>query len=256
MKLSDIYRIHFRRYSIAVPFVEWRNVVRINVGAGVSLSPQKVEQTPVFRDWASRLGVDWDGVVTIIAADIWGEPKQVHMLQMTVARSGSPWPVRVTLRSETVDVLAIVTDGVRRQVVFVEQERDASGCRVFSNAAGGREWSETADEAANRELWEELGLSDTNIKFDVELSLLVPRPVLASPGITNERVHMMQAVIRVVPEDFEAFLEELRGKKTGVTAEGEDLTLIIQPADQARSFISNQPDPDAKTLLSLAVAGL
>lgn len=140
--------------------------------------------------------------------------------------------------------------------MFVEQERDAAGSRVFSNAAGGREWSETADEAANRELWEELGLDDTSINFDVELFLLISRPVLANPGITNERVYMMQAVIQVRPDDIVAFLEELRGKKTGMTTEGEDLTLTVLPADRARSFILDQLDPDAKTLLSLAYAGL
>lgn len=230
--------------------------MKINIGAGVPLSPQEVVEVPVFKDWTNRLSADWNGEVTINAADIWGEPKQVHMLQMTVAREGSPWPVRITLRSETVDVLVVVTDGIKRHAVFVEQERDASGGRVISNAAGGREWSETADEAANRELWEELGLSDTNIKFGVELSLLIPRPVLASPGITNERVYMMRAVIQVLPRHFEAFLSEMRGKKTGVTAEGEDLTLIVQPASKARGFILDQSDPDAKTLLSLAYAGL
>jgi hypothetical protein len=75
---------------------------------------------------------------------------------------------------------------------------------------------------------------------------------LASPGIINERVYMMKAVIHVAPEDFEAFLEELRGKKTGVTAEGEELTLSVVLADQARGFILGQPEPDGKTLLSLA----
>lgn len=230
--------------------------MRVNVSSGVSLSPREVAETSVFRDWANRLGADWRGEVTINAADIWGDPRQVHMLQMTVAREGSPWPVRITLRSETVDVLVVVTDGVRRWVVFVEQEREASGSRVFSNAAGGREWSETADEAANRELREELGLDDTGIKFGVALSPLIPRPALASPGITNERVYMMRALVRVAPEDLETFLGELRGKKTGVTAEGENLTLTVLLADQAREFILRQPDPDAKTLLSLAYAGL
>lgn len=230
--------------------------MKINISAGVPLSPQQVLEASVFKDWVNRLGADWRGEVTINSADIWGEPKQVHMLQMTVSREGNPWPINITLRSETVDVLVIVTDGVERWVVFVEQEREAVGGRIFSNAAGGREWSEAPDEAANRELWEELGLSDTNIKFGVELSLLVKRPAVASPGTINERVYMMQAVIQVHPDNLEAFLDELRGKKTGVTAEGEDLTLNVQPADQAHDFILDQLDPDAKTLLSLARAGL
>lgn len=230
--------------------------MRINISTGIPLLREQLMGVPVFRDWISRLAPDWNGEVTINAADIRGEPRQVQMLQMTVAREGNPWPTRITLRSETVDVLVVVTDGVQRWVVFVEQERDAAGGRVFSNAAGGREWQETEDEAANRELWEELGLSRTSIKFDVELSLLIPQPVLATPGITNERVYMMQAVIRVMPSDLGLFLGELRGKKTGVTAEGEDLTLNVQPASRAREFILGQLNPDAKTLLSLAYAGL
>lgn len=35
-----------------------------------------------------------------------------------------------------------------------------------------------------------------------------------------------------------------------------DITLKVVPAGEARAFIESQPDPDAKTLLSLAYAGL
>lgn len=230
--------------------------MKISIGAGVSMTAQEVVKTPVFKDWASRLDADWRGEVTINAADIWGEPKQVHMLQMTVARQGKPWPIRITLRSQTVDVLVVVTDRITQWVVFVEQERDATGGKVFSNAAGGREWSETAGHAANRELWEELGLNSISTPFGVNFSLLIPRPVLASPGITNERVYMIQATIDVLPQDLKRFLGELRNKRTGVTAEGEDLKLTVLPANQARKFILQQPNPDAKTLLSLAYARL
>lgn len=228
--------------------------MRINIGDGVSLSPQQVAEVPAFKDWASRLDPTWRGEVTVTAVDAWDGA--VHMLQLTIAREGNPWPTKVTLRSETVDVLTIVTDGTQTWIVFVEQERDAASGRVFSNPAGGREWSEAVYRAAERELWEELGLASATAQFHVSLSFLVTRPVLATPGITNERVHMMEAVIKVASQDLEAFLEELRGKSTGVTAEGEDLTLSVIPADQARRFIEGQPDPDAKTLLALLYAGL
>ena len=228
--------------------------MEIKIDADVPLSLQEVKKAPVFKAWVDRLPLNWRRtVVTIHAADIWGEPEEVQMLQMTVARKGSKWPVKITLRSETVDILVIVTDGTKRYVVFVEQEREATGGKVISNAAGGRERSETVNRAAERELWEELGLDSTNIQFSVKLSQLIPQPVLASPGITNELVHMMKAVISVLPEHLEMFLEELRGKKTGVTAEGEELTLIVQPANRARSFIIGQREPDAKTVLSLAL---
>lgn len=233
-----------------------RTRITINISPGVPLSPQDIRDSPVFQDWADRLDPDWQGEVTINAADIWGEPEQVHALQMTVARQGNPWPVMTTLRSETVDVLTLVTDGDQEWVVFVEQDRDASGGRVISNVAGGREWPETAEAAARRELWEELGMNDTSARLEFDITPLVPGHVLASPGVTCERVYMMCAVIHVVSADREMLLNELRGKKTGVTAEGEDLTLHVLPANQARSFILGQPDPDGKTLLALALAGL
>lgn len=228
--------------------------MKVHFSDGVSVSPQEVIEAPVFRDWCRRLPPAWRGDVTVAAVDAWGG--EVHMIQLTVAREGSPWPVKLMLRSETVDILALVTDDTQQWVVFVEQEREAAGNRVFSNPAGGREWSETADEAANRELREELGLDDVRINFQVSLSHLVRRPVLATPGITNERVYMLQAVLKVAPQDLQEFLEELRDKKTGVTAEGEELTLCVVPASQACDFIERQQDPDAKTLLALKYAGL
>ncbi len=228
--------------------------MKIIVSGNVPLSAQAVKDAPVFRDWAARLDSDWRGSVTINVAGVWGG--EVQMLQMSVAREGKPWPEQITLRSETVDVLTVVTDGNQSWVVFVEQEREAAGGRVYSNPAGGREWSETAAAASHRELREELGLESTDIRFDVELSELFAGTVLATPGITNERVYMMKATIWARPGDLDAFLEELRGKKTGVTAEGEDITLTVVPAQQAREFIFSQSQLDAKTLLSLGYARL
>lgn len=230
--------------------------MNITIASSVKLSEKALREAPLFRDWVERLGTGWDGDVTISAADIWGSPKQVHMLQMTVARKGDPWAKLIQLRSETVDVLTVITDGTDRWVVFVEQERDATGGRVFSNVAGGRDRGETVDQAARRELAEELGLDRTRVKLQIRLTQLIKGPVLATPGSVNERVHFVQAEIVVKPKDLPAFLAELRGKKTGVAAEGEDITLCAKPADEARRFIEKQPCPDGKTLLSLRYGGL
>jgi 8-oxo-dGTP pyrophosphatase MutT (NUDIX family) len=115
---------------------------------------------------------------------------------------------------------------------------------------------ESVNQATERELAEELGLDTTSIKLDVTYFPLSHKPVLASPGIINERTYMMRATIRVAPRGIGAFLNELRGKETGVSAEGEKITLIVVPADEARDFIMEQSNPDAKTLLSLGLARL
>lgn len=225
--------------------------MRIILGPGVTVTREQVETSPVFSDWVARLGPAWQGEVTVTDADFWGG--EVHALQVTVAAEGDPWPSKLTLRSETVDVLVVVTDGERNRIIFVEQYRPAAGAQVISNVAGGLGWSESPLEAAGREVAEELGL-DSSVQ--VEYALLAPNPVLATPGLTNERVHMVRAVIRISAVDYESFMSQFRGKRTGVEAEGESIVTHSVPASQARDFILSQSDPDAKTLLSLGLANL
>lgn len=224
--------------------------MNIVIGPGVLLSVAEVKKSPVFRDWVNYLGPMWRGEVIVNAADVWGG--QVHMLQMTVSPEDDPWATKVTLRSETVDVLALVTDGQKSYVVFVEQNRPAAGSTVISNVAGGCDWMEPPTRAARRELIEELGLDGT--VATCQISPLFPRSVLATPGLTNERVHMMRGEVKV--DDLDAFIKQLHGKRTGVVEEGEALTLHVVPADEAYRFITEQPNPDGKTVLSLLLAGL
>lgn len=224
------------------------------IAPGVSLSPAQVMSAPVFKNWADRLDRDWRGTVIVNNADVRGG--EIHMLQVTIAQERKPWPESVTLRSETVDVLVIVTDGHHRWVVFTRQERQAASGYVYSNVAGGRDWERSPEEAAQQELTEELGLENVRVGYRIELTRLVDRPRLASPGITNELVHYMLATICVAEGDVEELLDELDRKKTGVAAEGEVITLYVIVAGESRRFIGDQTDPDSKTELSLLLAGL
>jgi 8-oxo-dGTP pyrophosphatase MutT (NUDIX family) len=236
--------------------LEW--IVRILVQQHVGLFAEEVRQAPVFQDWERRLGPGWQGVVTVNEAGVWGG--QVHMLQLSVAPVGDPWPSQITLRSETVDVLVIYTDGRDAGwVVLLRQYRPATGSVVYSNAAGGKEWDETPEAAARRELIEELGLEEGEIDEFV-ITLMVPKPVLATPGLTNERVYMFRAVRTVPVGRLEDAIDRLIDRRTGVKSEGEELTLRPIPAAHARRFLLHDPetggDVDGKTLLSLSLAGL
>jgi hypothetical protein len=231
--------------------------MELNIGPGSTALPNnKVWRSRVFTKWVLSLSPEWEGKVKINAVDEWGG--EIHAIQMTVTRKGNPWPVPVTLRSETVDVLTIVAAGKEYWVVFTEQDRDAVGSAVVSNVAGGLNpsWKQSPEQAARRELEEELGLKDIRTKFDVDIRPLLPKPVLPTPGMINERTYMMLAMISVAPKDIATFLNELQGKRTGVKEEGEHITLHVVPAHDARRFIFVRHNLDAKTLLSLGCAGI
>jgi len=83
--------------------------MKINIGPGVGSSASEIAQAYVFQEWVDSLHSTWRGEVTINAIDQW--KGEIHAIQMTVAREDNPWPVPITLRSETVDVLTVITDG-------------------------------------------------------------------------------------------------------------------------------------------------
>lgn len=225
--------------------------MQIILGAGVTQPETLIVNSPVFKDWAARQGAEWQGTITISDIDFWGG--EVHSLQVTIKGDDDPWPSKILLRSETVDVLVIVTDGERRYVIFVEQYRPALGAQVISNVAGGVNWSEPPLIAAERETIEELGLQQgTRVTY----KLLLLSSVLVTPGATNERVYLTTATIKVFSYELDFFVEHFRGKLTGVEAEGERIVTHVVAAEEARAFILAQPHPDSKTLLSLSFAGL
>jgi len=227
---------------------------KVVVVSGVKAGRQRVMGSPVFKDFLRRLGRTWQGAVTVSSTDFW--KGRVHTLQVTVAGKGKPWPDLYTLRGPTVDVLFLITDGRRRYVALVEQYRAAAGGRVISNVAGGIEEGEGVMEAAERELNEELGLRKG---LPIRYELLMRKSVLASPGITNERAYMAQATITLKPDQLLPFVRSLKNKRTGVAEEGEEITtrlVSVVAANEARDFIKGRVQPDAKTLLSFALAGL
>jgi 8-oxo-dGTP pyrophosphatase MutT (NUDIX family) len=230
--------------------------VKLVITRCVDATAQQVRDSGLFRNWVSYVDPKWKGKVTVEVADIWEEDGKIHALHLAVEEVGSRWPVRFILRTETVDILTILTDGIRYHVAFVTQFRPAAWQTVISNVAGGIEEGEGVEEAARREVREELRLDDT-VMFSMRFSMRrLANPVLASPGMINERTHLLQAVAQMDANALTTLLKELEGKQTGVKAEGEVLKTFTRPAAEALNFIKLQPSPDAKTLLSLSLANL
>lgn len=242
-------------YCIVYMLYSKREVVLVDiiVAREVWYDAEQIRKSAIFTNWSKRLPDNWQGSVKILDVGWGGE---IHVISMEVRHASKRWPVKVLLRSATVDVLIRIKSPRTDHVVFVAQEREAVPGLVLSNVAGGIDGNEEPEQAARREASEELNLSDISVDYELELTRLVSAPLLASPGIINEEVHFFMATLTVALADIGEILESLEGKRTGISAEGEDLLLKVMFSSEAKEFILSQPNPCAKTLLSLMAAGL
>ena len=196
--------------------------MKINIGVGVPLSPQKVAQASVFQDWVNRLAPGWMGEVTINAADIWGEPKEVHMLQMTVAREGNPWPTQITLRSETVDVLAIVTDGVQQRVVFVE----LTFYTAYANVSLVKQRSTTPVSK---------GLVTKSLLVAAAVLMIVAAPLSMSPWVSADQ---FDDQIRALQQEIDAYQGQARTLKDQADSLQVQLNILSTEKQQIQTQIN------------------
>lgn len=195
------------------------------------------------------------GRVTVYATYAWDS--EIRMIQMGVMHGG--FENAVFLRGPTVDMLTVVTDGVKRFMVHVEQPRVAVGQVVRSNPAGMVDAGESPVTAAMRELAEEVG---SHIRWSPAQSmhpvvLGTNAPLLVSPGGTDEEV-TFYVVEGHLPSDKLAKLSKHIG---GLAHEGERLKLRLTPLMRldiqaaAARLCSGTRRPDMKAVTSLLMYG-
>ena len=90
----------------------------------------------------------------------------------------------VVRHAPAVAVLALRCEGDGAEVLLVSQHRPAVGARTWELPAGLVDAGETPEQAAARELAEEVGLGGTLQKF---------AEVYSSPGFTDEKVYLFEA---------------------------------------------------------------
>lgn len=225
--------------------------MEIVIQAATDLTEQEIRESQLFKDWLSRVPAGRH--TRVVVNDVHERGGAIRSLHLTMV--GDKRSERFILRTPTVDVLTILTDGEREYIAFVEQYRASMGARVMSNIAGGIDDGESPEDAGLREMSEEL---THGVVGGIKIARLVPVPCAASPGMINELVYFMKATLTVGPDELTDLVNELDGKSTGLAEEGEELVVHIVPRKRAYGFILEQGKRfvDGKTIQSLALANI
>jgi 8-oxo-dGTP pyrophosphatase MutT (NUDIX family) len=223
-------------------------MMRIILGSNVEVRTGELEASEVFAKWRDSLDMPVDSV-KVHAVYAWGGSiRMVHMSAWVGLHENA-----VFLRGSTVDMLTILSDGSKRDLVLVDQPRVAVGQIVRSNPSGMVDSGELPTVAALRELTEELGVTLNWQRAESlnEWLFGADLPMVVSPGGTDEDVMCYVAEALVTPDS----LERLRDKVGGL--EGERLTVRLKPLTDdpfevlPHLLIGSGERPDAKATLSL-----
>ena len=138
----------------------------------------------------------------------------------------------VVFHAAAVAVLVLREVEGKGEVLLVSQQRPAVSCKTWELPAGLIDDGETPEEAAKRELAEEVGLGGTLTKLAEAFS---------SPGFTDEKIHLFMAT--------ELYESRLPGDEEG------DLEYAWKPLlDTWRNISSGAVASSTPTLLGLTYA--
>ena len=138
----------------------------------------------------------------------------------------------VVRHAAAVAVLIVRGEGDGAEVLLVSQHRPAVGARTWELPAGLVDDGETPEQAAVRELAEEVGLGGTLQKF---------AEVYSSPGFTDEKVYLFEAT--------ELYDSRLQGD------EGDDFEFAWKPLRESfEKIAAGELQSSGPALLALSYA--
>lgn len=227
-------KIHDNDVSVVTYGVEWARVL-------MALGSR------VFAGWRNSLDRRFRiSAIAIQAVDFKGKPaaETVMFVRFRVKSDDKPFEQIVELRGDTVVMMPIFKCGNVLYTVLVKQPRIATGDYELAELPAGMiDGGQFAGSAA-RELEEELGVifaEDELVDMTSNLSGS-NKEIYFSPGLLDEKARFYM-VEREMDRDE---LARLQGKATGLSEEGEHITLWVLPLEEVPAYTR-----DGKTFIAL-----
>lgn len=211
--------------------------------------------SPLFQGYLARLAEEGitPHVVEIRSAVFRGKPSRNNLLFADLLLHGTKsFPEKVQLQNNAAAVLVILECEGTDYTVLVNQHRTAVAHSLFCEIPAGKvERGQGFSGTAANELKEELGVVFT----PDEITALLPDDhpgVAPSCGAITEFIKYFVAHRTVTLEQLEA----MNGRLTGVTEEGEEITLRIVPLEEIFLPENALCDGKAHTAMSLYAQSL
>lgn len=210
---------------------------------------EMVIQSQIFREWLDRADPRFDiQSVYVRAVDFRGKPSAdtVMFVHLKVKAANAPFEQIITLRGHTVVMLPVLHCDGTPYTILVNQARIATGEYELAEVPAGMIDGGTFGGAAAKEMEEELGLKFAEHELrDITPSHLQPHQgILFTAGLLDEQARFYVAERTLSADE----LNELRGKTTGLAAEGEQITLKVIPLADIHNHTR-----DGKAFIALAL---
>ena len=203
----------------------------------MSVQPEPLEEAHKFRYWKSQ--IEANGLKINSIKDFYIRRRHngevlFAMLEVDAdTPEGDKIPPALFLKGHAASMLVCLIDSETKEkfVVLVKQRRIADGSHTYEHPAGMVDASDSPDDAAAREIGEEIGLT---VRAD-ELTKLNPRVWFPSTGTSDEGMHFYYIEKEMVRDEIMSF----HLKNMGSESEHERITSIVATLPESQKLITN-----------------